>query len=159
MTELALISSGSFLVGLLIGCLVSRGQSGVKYKEALETERREREKERADLSAELNESLSRIRQNLSQTMESYEHALRVVSDKLPVPDMSRALEGGAPLGIDYKDVAGQAGELFPDEMINERLINEERRQVPDFEPRDDAPPSDGESVQNQDDASETRREA
>lgn len=157
MTELALISGGAFLVGLLLGCLVSRGQNGVRYKEALETERKRNEKERAELSAELNESLSLIRQNLAQTMEAYENTLRVVSDKLPIPDMSRALTASAPpLGIDYKDVAGQAGELFPDEMVSERLINEERPQVPDFEPRDDAPPLD---VQNEDETSEARRPA
>jgi len=79
------------VIGLTVGYFTSQVTVKSQIADAKEVERNELEKEKLQLSEDLSDQLLKVRSGLIETISAYRDAVRIVSEKLPVPTKFREL--------------------------------------------------------------------
>lgn len=126
MYETALIIIFSAVVGAVLGVAVAAALLRSRLRAELERDRAKFEDSKKELSYALNSELGKIRESIIASVHAYEHAAKIVEEKLPpVGIRHQEIEHlPEPRQLELKDVAPVGNELWGKETILE-VANED----------------------------------
>ena len=96
---MVILASGA--IGVVIGVALAQLGTSSRVKAATEKERKRFEQEKAEVSQQINTQLTEMRDGLIQTVKAYDHAVRLVDEKLGSP--TNVIESSNQLHLELKE--------------------------------------------------------